>query len=253
MERLDAARIDLPGIEVQVLASCASTNSLLLDWQGGLPVLLATEAQTAGRGRRGRRWHSAPGADVAFSLAVRIRRPARELATLSLVAGVAAAAALRRLGVAHAMLKWPNDLMVDAAKLGGILVETRSDGDSGTRAVFGIGINCRRDPRLAARLGRPLAALDELIAPSRNLVIREVARSLLAALERFERDGFAALRPQWERMHAHAGQRLRVRLAGGRSLSGIAAGLAGDGGLKLRNRRGEHVVRSGRIVSARAA
>src|SRR4051812_22202215 len=138
MDRLDAALIDLPGVEVRVVERCPSTNSVLLIEQAKSPVLLAAEEQTAGRGRRGRRWHSAPGADVTFSLARRIGRPAREFAALSLVAGVAAATALRSLGVAQASLKWPNDLMVDRAKLGGILVETR-----GSVAVLGIGINCR--------------------------------------------------------------------------------------------------------------
>src|SRR5438105_2916458 len=101
MDRLDAAAIAVPGVEVRVLQKCRSTNSeLLAEKRIDSPVLLAAEEQTAGRGRRGRRWHSAPGRDLAFSLARRIARPARELAALSLVAGVAAATALRSLGVA---------------------------------------------------------------------------------------------------------------------------------------------------------
>src|SRR5687767_15853605 len=126
MDRLEAAAIALPGVAVRVVERCTSTNDLALKAQS--PVLLAAEEQTAGRGRRGRRWHSAPGAGLTFSLGRRIRRPARELAALSLVAGVAAARALRALGVRQAALKWPNDLLVDGAKLGGILVETRSQG-----------------------------------------------------------------------------------------------------------------------------
>src|SRR5687767_16036938 len=126
MDRLEAAAIALPGVAVRVVERCTSTNDLALKAQS--PVLVAAEEQTAGRGRRGRRWHSAPGAGVTFSLGRRIRRPVRELAALSLVAGVAATRALRALGVRTAALKWPNDLVVDGAKLGGILVETRSQG-----------------------------------------------------------------------------------------------------------------------------
>jgi BirA family biotin operon repressor/biotin-[acetyl-CoA-carboxylase] ligase len=252
MERLDAALMGLPGLRVRVVESCPSTNTLLLQERSSLPLLLAAEEQTAGRGRRGRRWHSAPGTDVTFSIARSIARPARELAVLSLVAGVAVASALRALGVAQASLKWPNDLLVEGAKLGGILVETRSDG-AGTRAVFGIGINCRRMPGLELRLRRPVAALEEFISPSRNRVISQVALSLISSLDRFEAGGFDAVRPEWETMDAHAGQRLRVRLADGRSISGIGGGLAPDGGLRLLTRRGERSVRSGRIISARAA
>jgi BirA family transcriptional regulator, biotin operon repressor / biotin---[acetyl-CoA-carboxylase] ligase len=252
MERLDAALIEVPGLQVRIVERCASTNSMLLLYTSSFPVLLAAEEQIAGRGQRGRRWHSAPGSDVTFSLARRIVRPAGELPALSLVAGVAAATSLRALGVSAAQLKWPNDLMVGGAKLGGILVETRAE-NGATRAVFGVGINCFRAPGLEQRLRRPIAALEEFIRPSRNLVIQSVACALLAALDRFEAEGFGAVRQEWEAMDAHAGQRLRVRLANGRSISGIGSGVAADGALRLVTRRGEQAVHSGRIVSVRLA
>ena len=248
MEPLDAARIDVPGAEVRVLARCSSTNSVLLADVNGGCVLLAAETQSAGRGQRGRRWHSAPGRDLTFSLARHMAQPARELAALPLVAGVAAASALRALGV-PAALKWPNDLVVAGAKLGGILVETRAEG-RGTRVVIGIGINGAHRPALARRVRRPVAALGQFIAASRNGVIGALARSLLAALQRFEADGFAELRRQWESLDAHAGQRLRVRLADGRSIRGIGCGVADDGALRVLTRGGERAVRSGRIVAA---
>ena len=250
MDRLDAGMIDLPGAQVRVVERCGSTNSLLLREPGDATLVLAAEHQTDGRGRRGRRWHSTPGADLTFSVAATLRRPARELGALSLVAGVAATRALRSAGVQRAALKWPNDLVVDGAKLGGILVETRGS-QAATRAVFGFGVNCRRAPEREARLRRPLASLDAFVAPDRNALIRDISRELLAALERFELRGFEAA--EWEALHAHAGQRLRVRLADGRTLSGIACGLAEDGALRLRSRAGIRAVRSGRVVTARAA
>jgi BirA family biotin operon repressor/biotin-[acetyl-CoA-carboxylase] ligase len=252
MEALDAALIDLPGVEVRIVERCASTNSMLLLYTSTTPVLLAAEEQTAGLGQRGRRWHSAAGSDVTFSFARRIERATRELPALALVAGVAAATALRALGVDAASLKWPNDLMVKGAKLGGILVETRAEGRA-TRAVFGVGINCAGVAGLERRLRRRIAALDEFTSPSRNRVIRAVASELMAALDRFEGQGFEPVRSAWEAMDAHAGQRLRVRLANGRSISGIGGGVASDGALRLLTRNGEQAVRSGRIVSARVA
>jgi BirA family biotin operon repressor/biotin-[acetyl-CoA-carboxylase] ligase len=252
MERLDAARIDLPGVEVRIVERCASTNSQLLLYTSTAPLLLAAEEQTAGRGQRGRRWHSTAGRDVAFSLARCMQRPARELAALPLVAGVAVAGALRALGVSNTSLKWPNDLMVEGAKLGGILVETRGEG-AATRAVFGIGINCAHVQGLERRLRRPIASLDQFIEPSRNAVIQASGRALVAALDRFEAHGFDGVRREGEAMDAHAGQRLRVRLADGRSITGIGAGVGADGALRLLNRDGEHAVRSGRIISSRLA
>ena len=248
MEGLDAAQIVVPGVAVRVLARCTSTNSLLLADPSRAPLLLAAEAQTEGRGRRGRRWHGAPGRSIAFSLARTIRRPVREHASLSLVAGVAAAQALRELG-APVQLKWPNDLLCGASKLGGILVETR-----GARAVIGIGINYAADPALRARVRRPLADLEQCLAPppSRNRVIQAVGISLVAALDVFERDGFEALRGAWLALDAYSGLRLRVRLADGRSLTGISAGLAEDGGLCLQTRAGLRAVRSGTVRLAQA-
>ena len=250
MARLDPALIDLPGVQVRIIERCASTNSLLMKEPGDGTVILAAESQTAGRGRRGRRWHSTPGADLTFSLAVTLSRPSRDLATLPLVAGVAVTRALRASGLARAALKWPNDLMVDGAKVGGILVETRVAA-LGTRCVIGIGINCRHAPGLASRLRRPVACLEAYCAVDRNLLVRRIAQELLPALQRFERLGFEAA--QWEALDAHAGQRLRVRLADGRTVSGIACGVAPDGALCLRNRRGVQAVRSGRVVHARTA
>src|SRR5882672_5073771 len=140
--------MDSQGYELRSVERCASTNSVLLAEKGlARPVLLLADEQTAGRGRRGRRWHSAPGAGLTFSLAVALRRPLRELAALPLVAGVAVARALHSLGVARAALKWPNDLVVDGAKLGGILVETRMQGGA-SLAVIGIGINFETEPEL---------------------------------------------------------------------------------------------------------
>ena len=256
MDRLSAAAIELPGVDVRVVGQCGSTNSELLSSADPFrrPAILAAETQTAGRGRRGRRWHSRPGEAVTFSLACRVSRPPRELAALSLVAGVAAGRALRALGVHDVSLKWPNDLVANGAKLGGILVETRRHAGA-SLAVIGIGINYLPDPALQQRLRRSIACVAELAAqpPSRNEIIRATAEALLAALEEFERGGFAAVREAWIALHANAGQRLRVRLTDGRTVSGIAAGLAEDGGLQLQTRSGLRAIRSGRVIHARAA
>ncbi len=253
MDRLDGAAIAIPGVEVRVLARCTSTNALLLEEKNSRCVLLAAEEQTAGRGRRGRRWHSAPGAGLTFSLARAVRRPLRELAGLSLVAGVAVARALRALGVTRAVLKWPNDIMVGEAKLGGILVETRGSGET-PRAVIGIGINCRRNSGLVLRVKRRLASLDQYIdVKDRNELLKKIVLDLLASLATFESQGLEPIRREWEAMDAHAGQKLRVRLADGRIVTGISAGLADDGGLRLTTPRGVRAVHSGRVVSSRPA
>ena len=240
--------------ELRRVARCGSTNSVLLAEQRlERPVLLLADEQAAGRGRRGRRWLSAPDAGLTFSLAAILSRPLRELAALPLVAGVATARALHALGASGAALKWPNDIVVAGAKLGGILVETKSHPGGGVKAVIGIGINLRGGAELAKRLRRPVAALEQFApVPEKAALAAAIGRALLEALAAFETRGLAAVRADWEKLDAHAGERLRVRLADGRVVTGVASGLDDDGALRLATRAGLRVVRSGRVVSARA-
>ena len=191
MDRLNPSAIRVPGLEVRVVARCTSTNAVLLGGPSDRPILLAAETQTAGRGRRGRKWRSAPGAGATFSILRRMRCAPAALVGLPIAVGAAAARALRALGARGVTLKWPNDLMARRRKLGGILIETRSapgSGKAGTVVVVGIGINCRRQPRLRARLGRGVAALEELLRRpvARNAVIGAVGRGVLAALADWE-------------------------------------------------------------------
>lgn len=269
MDRLDRLRIDVPGLEIRVTGRCTSTNALLLSEKlsensahPALPILLAAEEQTAGRGRRGRKWRSAPGAGATFSILRRMRCAPPALAGLSLAVGVAAVRALRALGAIDVALKWPNDLLAGGknagAKLGGILIQTRVQGPE-VVAVVGIGINCRRVRALGMQLRRSVAALDDLVQPAleRNAVIAAIAREVLAALQAYERSGLPAFAADWRALHAHEGQRLRVRLDDGRTVSGVAAGLAPSGALRLRTRSGTRDVASGRVLAdasrARAA
>ncbi len=253
-DRLRVEAISVAGLPARVVARCGSTNAELLAHEGPGPLLLAAEAQSAGRGRRGRRWRSAPGAGATFSILRRMRGAPASLSGLSLAVGVATARALRALGAAGVQVKWPNDLVIAGAKLGGILIETRAGGGA-TVAVVGIGINCRADPALARRLRRRVAALETFVAPapSRNQVIAQVAREVLAALETFERAGLAPFVAEWTALHAHEGERLRVRLADGRMLSGLARGIAASGALRIATARGLREVASGRIVQGRGA
>jgi len=254
MDRLNADAIRVPGAEVRVLGRCASTSSVLLGEPLARPMLLAADVQSAGRGRRGRRWHSPPGCGALFSIGLPLERPVRELAGLSIVAGVAAVRALRALGATEVALKWPNDLLLGGAKLGGILAETRARG-TGSTVVIGIGVNHREAPGLAVRLRRGIATLEECLAPlpERNAVIGALAREVLAALHDFDAAGLEPFRRRWETLDAYAGRTLRIRLADGRVLAGVAAGLAADGALQLRTRAGLRTVRNGRVMPERRA
>src|SRR5688500_2328141 len=145
------------------------------------PVLLVAERQTAGRGRMGRAWQSAPGDSLTFSLGLPLA-PA-DWAGLSLAVGVSVAESLHP----AVRLKWPNDLWVDDRKLGGILIETASfgEGAGGRYAVIGVGINVAA--RGADGLSTPPAALRELLpqadAPG---VLQQVVPALIRDVRIFE-------------------------------------------------------------------
>ena len=265
-DALDAAAIGrglaLRGeaIDVEVLERCTSTNTELMGrTPSASPALLVTDEQTAGRGRRGRRWHASPGAALMFSVRWSFPGEASKLRGLSLATGVSIARTLRGFGASGVALKWPNDLLASmtrpavacSAKLGGVLIETRS-GAGRIVAVIGVGLNCRSTPGLEARLNREVAVLEDLLdpMPARNALLVSIVADLAQALRVFGDAGLAAFRADWESMHAHQGAPLRVRTGDGRVVAGIADGIAADGGLLLRNRRGVHSIHSGTVMRA---
>ena len=223
--------------DVDSLAECASTNSVLLERADrGAPAgsVIVTDRQLAGRGSRGRRWIASPDASLTFSLLWRFSGGMERLAGLSLAAGVAVVRALSAVGAGGVTLKWPNDILFDDAKLGGILVELQSSGDS-SLAVIGIGINLQLPP--AAPAGEiyalPPASLEQVLQPppERHRLLAQLLIELAAVLDLFADEGFAALRSQW--MAAHAWQDRAVDLLrDGRIVSaGLCRGADFDGAL----------------------
>ena len=133
-----------------------STNSALLARPnppfGGCDVLLA-EYQTAGRGRHGRAWLAPPGGSICLSLAWAFREVPQDLGALGLVIGVCALRALRESGLEDARLKWPNDIVVDGKKLGGILIELRAESAGPASVVIGIGLNVAIGAKVLEAIG----------------------------------------------------------------------------------------------------
>lgn len=257
---LDASRVAAQcraareGLSVEVVASTGSTNADLRARVAQLraPLLLAAEAQTAGRGRAGRSWLAAPGDSLCFSLSWPFALPPARLAGLPLAVGVALAGALRAAGW-PVMLKWPNDLLLDGAKLGGILVETvAARDDAGTPllwTVIGIGINVHPNPARDAGLASPAAALG--VHVDRELLLATLADALATALAQFASEGLAPFIDRWHDWHAFAGLPVAI-LEQGRTLQqGIARGIDASGCLLLETASGTVAVAAG-DVSLRA-
>lgn len=234
---------------LEVAWSVDSTNSVLLaQGHGGARsrVLLA-ETQTGGRGRRGRGWVSPPAANLYLSVARGFDGGLARLGGLSLVAGIACAEALQALGADGLRLKWPNDLVVDGRKLGGVLVEGGGEHAGPVRAVVGIGINVAMPRGAADAIKQPWTDLRGVgVAASRSVIAGRVVGAVLLALDAFDREGLDAFGERFAALDALAGR--QVEVADGRARHhGIARGIAADGALRVEGEGGMRAFHAGEV------
>jgi BirA family biotin operon repressor/biotin-[acetyl-CoA-carboxylase] ligase len=210
----------------------------------GRPIVVSAEYQRAGRGRRGRAWQGQRGSGLYLSLACRLVTR-HSPAALGLACGVATARTLREFGAAAAALKWPNDIIgfIDggavAGKLGGILVESTGVSGDGLDVVIGVGINVSAVPAVAAGDGAAPSALPAFSlyqlgvnGPIRNRLLGRLIDALLAAVQTYERAGFARFREAFGTLDAFAGARVRL-IGDGECVHGRSAGVDADGALLL--------------------
>lgn len=232
-----------------------STNARVADEplaDDGRARLCIAEHQTAGRGRRGRRWYGRTGGSITFSLARRFEQPPAELLGLALVTGVAAVTGLGVHGVTGLALKWPNDIQVREAKLGGILVELAGESSGPTRAIVGLGVNYDLGdmPDTAA----PNAADVRHAAarpPGRSALAGALMAALVGAFDRFGREGLEPFLSAWHELDALYGRAVRLDAPDG-VVSGVADGIDSVGALRLRTAEGTRRYLSG-DVSVRTA
>lgn len=225
------------GVTLRCFDHLASTNTHLLQWaQSGAPhrALVVAEAQSEGRGRRGRTWHARLGGGLQFSLLWRSNRPVAELSGLSLAVGASLADSLRRMGLVRAMVKWPNDILVDEAKLASVLIELSGDMLGPSAAVIGVGINVMGGEDLAGQIGQAVTDVQRHVGViDRNELLLALVSGLDAGLHRFERDGFAGFRVEWQGFHAHQDRVVRIQVGEGEPVLGRAIGVDENGALLL--------------------
>lgn len=253
VEWLDAAAIALApnsALALEIVDQTESTNRALLAAPSHGRVL-AAEWQSGGRGRMGRKWHGALGGSLLFSLAWTFPDGPAQLAGLPLAVGAAIARAIEAAGVVGIGLKWPNDLLLPAGKVGGILIEMQGDALGPAQVVIGIGLNLRLPDDA---LDQPAAALENArLALGRNALFGRILAELEATLVRFAAEGFAPLRAEWEAHHVWQGQSAEVHLPDGSRLPGVIAGVADDGSLRLSVDGQIRLIHSGDVSLRRSA
>lgn len=255
IERLDLTRLRaaVPGLRIDVAAHVDSTNTRLLEAPPqDDPQALFAELQTAGRGRRGRQWISPFGANLYLSIAWSWPSWPRELTALSLAIGVSAAQTVQAFGVADVRLKWPNDLLVDGRKLGGILIEHRAEAGGPCRVIIGIGINVAMTGAQAQAVNQPWIGLHEaLAAHGRPLVARRafavaLLRQLNQAVRTFEQSGFDAFAADWSSLDLTRDREVTVQ-GQQSSYNGIARGVDEQGALVVEALGQLQTVHSGEV------
>jgi BirA family biotin operon repressor/biotin-[acetyl-CoA-carboxylase] ligase len=228
---VDRARgeVALLTIVIRTVAETGSTNADLLELArtGAAEGLwLRAERQTGGRGRQGRAWES-PSGNLYASTLIRLRPGDPPAATLALVSAVALCQTIDTLGAPAIRIKWPNDLMIDGAKVAGILLEREGDA-----VVIGTGVNIAHHPDLP---DRPTASLEGRIWPvTIEAFLDLLSEEMRLWVDAWRQQGLKPVIRRWLQMAHEPGTALRARLADGTSLDGLFAGLDSDGALILR-------------------
>jgi BirA family biotin operon repressor/biotin-[acetyl-CoA-carboxylase] ligase len=243
------------GRDYHLLPACASTNDeVSVRARAGAEegLLVVAEAQTGGRGRLGRSWHSPAGQNLYLSLLLRPAMPPWMVPPLTLLVGGVAAEVLQAAGAAP-RLKWPNDVLLPMAgglrKVAGILTEMASERDRVRQVVVGVGLNvnatefpselAERATSLRLATGRPF---------DRGTLLAALLDALEPAYEQFVAEGPARGLERWRR-HADLGRRCRIE-RDGRVMDGVATDVDAEGTLLVRDDAGQiHRVLSGEITA----
>jgi BirA family biotin operon repressor/biotin-[acetyl-CoA-carboxylase] ligase len=239
---------DLAGVRHIAYETLGSTNAeALARARAGerAPLWITALSQSAGRGRRGSTWVSAPGNLYATLLLSEPSAP-EHAPQLSFVAALALHDAIAECAAQLGPLlkvKWPNDLLLGGAKLGGILIEGESD--PAFAVAIGFGVNCAAHPKDTPFPAIDLAAAGALVTPAQ--VLAALSAAMPKRLEEWQRgQGFAGIRADWLKRAAGLGKEIRVRLAE-REFSGLFQDLDDAGHLLVLGPGGVVTVTAGEV------
>ena len=207
------------------------------------PAWILALHQTAGYGRRGRSWSQESG-DFAGSLLFALDADAETLGQLSFVVALAVHDALARYAANKTLrIKWPNDILLDGAKVSGLLLEL-VDGPGGKKLIAGIGVNVVSKPENVAY---PTARLLDLgVSPMPMTIGEHIDANFWAHCENWQKHGFAPIRSQWLDRAAGLGSEITVRLPED-TLQGVFEDIDESGGLVLRFEGRTRIINAGDI------
>lgn len=223
--------------ELNIVHETPSTNQYILDRLSAKAAhghVCLAEYQSAGRGRHGRQWSSPIAAGLYLSIGWYVDGMAEPLTGLSLAAGVAMVRALNTCGITGVSLKWPNDIIADGRKLGGILLQVRGEITGPCLWVLGVGVNVRLPATALAAIDQPATDLATLAAslPPRSVLAAAMLNELLACLRDYPRTGFKPYVRDWQRFDCMSGRQVTLAMAN-RRIRGRMVGVDSAGALLL--------------------
>ena len=210
--------------------------------------VVVAEAQTSGRGRRGRAWASPARKNLYFSVVLRPELPPARAPELTLVGSVAVCDALRQAGV-QAGIKWPNDLLASGRKIAGILTELAAEPDRVEWVVLGAGVNVNARPEdfpAEVRDEATSVLLERGQAAPRALFAAACLTALEDWIDRHAEEGFGPVRQAWRERSVTLGREVVVTVDG-RELAGVAEDIDETGALLVRTRVGVERIISGDV------
>jgi BirA family transcriptional regulator, biotin operon repressor / biotin---[acetyl-CoA-carboxylase] ligase len=217
---------------------------------GAAGYVCTAEQQTSGRGRRGRTWVSPFARNLYLSLVWEFTQGAAALEGMSLAVGVGVARALETCGIEGVQLKWPNDLLFQNAKLGGVLLEMLGDASGTCQVVVGVGLNVDMPADTARGIDQAwtdLAAISgDEPTPGRNALLAALLNELLPLLAGFQGSGFGVWQQAWLERDAHAGKSVILHV-GEDTMAGTARGVDERGALLLETTVGVKAIYGGEI------
>ncbi len=237
LDRLEAQVIEnqLKLQQLEVLHIVDSTNTRMLNRAGSHSLhntLTLAEFQYGGRGRRGRAWLSPYARNLSMSLGLRLDKHLAQMGGLSLVAGLAVAAVLEELGAQGLALKWPNDLLVDDKKIGGILVELVQKATA-VEIVIGMGVNVDLSDQEIRNIEQPVTDLRRVgVSLSRTELVIAIIANVQKFVRQFESEGFETFIDAYNAVHKYHQKPCTIAM-GDQSVQGTVLGVGVNGELIL--------------------
>jgi len=205
----------------------STSNYLINDAAATSGTVCLAECQSAGRGRTGKNWVSPFGTNIYLSILWRFESGVASISGLSLAMGVAVVRALKRYRLVGLGLKWPNDILCNHRKLGGILIEVRGDILGPCMVIVGLGLNCQMPSKSGNLISQSWVDLEQILGsarPNRNVLVAQLLNEIFPIISNFDEIGLEPYLSEWRSKDCMVGRQASLTL-GNQQIRGRIEGI----------------------------